>query len=91
MGKEEESNKFIQMCYDLLGDFTDVYGDNGQELPDDVKITVFCKGRHEEGFVFNTDTKNIGLEALIAKKWILHDDLIKKLGVDGSSFNSLEQ
>ena len=89
MTKEEiEENKVVQLCYDNLDKFIEIYpkdkNANGllwkNEMPEKVKLTVYCKGTNDEGFLINMTSDEIGLEALIAKKWIIHSELEVLLG-----------
>jgi hypothetical protein len=89
MTKEEiEENKVIQLCYDNLDKFIDIYpkDKNANELrwenkmPEKVKLTVYCKGTNNEGFFMNMTSDELGLEALIAQKWIIHSELEVLLG-----------
>jgi len=71
--------------------FTDIYKD-GKEMnpmPDDVNITVWCKSDSECGFAYNTTTDEMGLEAFIAKKWILHENLLRAVGERSSEESAL--
>lgn len=73
----------VRFCYQHLDKFTDIYpkdknADGSRwenKMPDNVKLTVYCEGSHDEGFLMNMTSDELGLEALIAKKWILHSDL----------------
>ena len=79
---EIEEEKAVRICYENLHEFTDIYS-NGKEvnkLPDNVKLTVFCQGSCEEGFLINVTSDELGFEVLIAKKWILHWELEKLAG-----------
>jgi len=89
MTKEEiEENKVVQLCYDNLDKFIEIYpkdkNANGlrwkNKMPEKVKLTVYCKGTNDEGFLINMTSDEIGLEALIAKKWIIHSELEVLLG-----------
>lgn len=76
-------NEQVRICYDHLDKFHNIYGEEGQEdkpVPSGVKVTVFCKGTTEEGFAINETDREIGLNLLISKKWILHSDLEKIVG-----------
>lgn len=76
--EELEENKVVQLCYDNLDKFTDIYskdGVKGVEMPEKVNLTVYCKGNHEEGFLINLTSDDLGLQALIANKWIIHSEL----------------
>lgn len=79
MTKEEiEENKVVQLCYDHLHNFTDIYPKDKKEennMPENVKLTVYCKGTNDEGFLVNMTSNELGLEALIAQKWIIHSEL----------------
>ena len=44
-------------------------------MPEHVKLTVYCKGTNDEGFLVNMTSNELGLEALIAQKWIIHSEL----------------
>lgn len=76
------NNKIVKACYDNLHNFTNIFID-GQlvnDMPSDKKITVFCQSNDDEGFLINTKTSELGLEALIVKKWILHSKLEELAG-----------
>jgi hypothetical protein len=67
----EQINKWIHM-------FTDVYDKDGKHyIPSDVKMNVWCYCETEEGFIENVTDKQIGIESLIAQKWILQSELDK--------------
>lgn len=60
-----------------LKHFTPIYKD-GKEvnlIPDNTKVTVYCEGTNDSGFLTNVTNKECGLELLIAKSWILETDL----------------
>ena len=70
--------------YTFISRFTPIYehGKVTNPIPDGVKITVFCEGREESGFVENITHDEMGIEKLIAKSWILQselDDLLSAL------------
>lgn len=62
-----------------LDQFVDIYDADGSEvnpIPDNVKITVWISdGRDNEGFAVDVFGHHLGLEELIAKKWILQSRL----------------
>lgn len=62
-----------------LESFTKIYKDGKEEnpMPEGVKLTVYCKATNNEGYVDDIYSNELGIEALIAHSWILHDDLIK--------------
>ncbi len=67
----EEINKFID-------NFKEIYQNNKEEnpLPDGVKLTVWCSNDDDtQGFAYNVTSDELGLEILIAKKWILQGEL----------------
>jgi hypothetical protein len=57
----------------------DIYDGAGSEInpiPENVKITVWISdGGDNEGFAVDVNRDDLGLEELIAKKWILQSDL----------------
>ena len=76
--EEIEENKVVKLCYDHLDKFTDIYPKDKKEenkMPENVKLTVYCKGTNDEGFLVNMTSDELGLEALIAQKWIIHSEL----------------
>jgi hypothetical protein len=77
--EEIENDKVVRICYEHLDKFTDIYSNdkNGgfNKIPEDVKLTVYCKGTSDEGFTINVTNDELGLEALIAQKWIIHSEL----------------
>lgn len=84
-----ENEKVVQICYDYLDNFRDFYpptdsreGLNYEdfEMPDNVKLTVFCQSLDEEGFLVNVTTDEAGLLLLFVKKWIIHEELEKLAG-----------
>jgi hypothetical protein len=78
-----ENDKVVKICYDNLDKFTEIYplGENTEnEMPENVKLTVYCKGDDGEGFLINMTSDELGLEALIARKWIIHSELEKLAG-----------
>lgn len=80
--------KVIQLCYDHLDKFIGIYPKNKNadglqwenKMPENVKLTVYCEGTEDEGFLVNVTSNELGLQAFIAKKWILHSDLEALLG-----------
>ena len=84
MTKEEiEENKVVQLCYDHLDKFIDIYPKDknyANKMPKDVKLTVYCEHPEETGFVINVKSDELGIQAFIAKKWIIHSDLEKLAG-----------
>jgi hypothetical protein len=89
MTKEEiEENKVVQLCYDHLDKFTDIYPKDKNadglrwenKMPENVKLTVYCEGSEEEGFLINVKSDELGLQAFIAKKWIIHSELEALVG-----------
>ncbi len=62
-----------------IDDFTPIYKD-GKEInpiPNDAKVTVWCEGDDEKGFVCNVTADEMGLEIFIAKSWIYEHKLQK--------------
>lgn len=60
--------------------FTPIYDEAGNEInpiPQDKKVTVYCEGTNERGFIENTLGSKLGFHELIAQSWILHSDLKK--------------
>ena len=81
--EEIEENKVVQLCYDHLDKFIDIYPKDKNwenKMPENIKLTVYCKGANEEGFLINMTSDELGLESLIAQKWIVHSDLEKLVG-----------
>lgn len=67
----------IKDLYRHLDKFTPIYHE-GQEvnpIPEDVKVTIFCEGSDDEGFLEDIYRKDGGITLLIAKSWILQTDL----------------
>lgn len=61
-----------------IGKFTDIFvnGKTKNEMPIGVKLTVWCdNGDDEQGFLYDLEVKDLGLQALIARKWILQSEL----------------
>jgi hypothetical protein len=83
--EEIENDKAVRICYEYLDKFTDIYpkdeAGNGlkwiNKMPEKVKLTVYFKDSNDEGFLINMTSDEFGLEALIAKKWIIHSELEK--------------
>ena len=81
--KEIDEDKIVKLCYEHLDKFTDIYpvekDTDGMQLenqmPENIKLTVYCKGTNEEGFLINVTSNELGLEAFIAQKWIIHSEL----------------
>ena len=84
MTKEEiEENKVVQLCYDHLDKFIDIYPKDKNwenEMPKDVKLAVYWEHPEETGFVINVKSDELGIQAFIARKWIIHSDLEKLAG-----------
>jgi hypothetical protein len=80
MTKEEfENDKVVRICYDNLDKFIDVYPQENK-IPENVKLTVYCESSNDGGFLINMTSDELGLEALIVKKWIIHSELEKLVG-----------
>lgn len=80
---EEQDNKVFYLCYKNLDKFTNIY-ENGNEvnpIPENVKITIYCEHNEYDGFVFNTTSDKLGIQSLIAEKWILHSELEEITGL----------
>lgn len=86
--QDKENDRVVRLCYDHLDKFIDIYPKDKNadvlrwenKMPEKVKLTVYCKGSNEEGFLFNMTSEELGLEALIAQKWIVHSELEKLAG-----------
>lgn len=86
--EEIEENKVVQLCYNHLDKFTDIYPKDKNadglrwenKMPKNVKLTVYCKGSEDEGFLINMTSDELGLETLIAQKWIIHSELEALVG-----------
>jgi hypothetical protein len=62
-----------------LDKFTPIYI-NGKEvnpIPENTKVTVWCVGVNEEGFLTNVTKDKMGIPLFIAKRWILEEELQK--------------
>ena len=79
---EDNEDRIIFKMYDQLDNFQETYKDGEfVALPKDVKITVYCNnGSDEEGFVVNQYECDLGMNAFIAKKWIIHSVLEELIG-----------
>lgn len=62
-----------------LSAFTPIYtyGKEENPIPEGVKLTVYVKSSTEEGYLENVYSHELGLEALIARSWIRHDELLR--------------
>lgn len=81
--EEIENDKVVRICYEHLDKFTDIYPKDKNEenkMPENIKLTIYCKGTNDEGFLINMTSNELGLEALIAQKWIIHSELEKLAG-----------
>lgn len=80
--QDKENDRMVRLCYQHLDKFTNIYTDGKEEnkMPENVKLTVFCKSSNDEGFLINLNKYELGLEALIAQKWIIHSELEKLAG-----------
>ena len=86
--EEIENDEVVRICYEYLDKFTDIYpkddAPNGthweNKMPEKIKLTVYCKGSNYEGFLINITSDELGLEAFIAQKWIIHSELEKLAG-----------
>lgn len=86
--EEIENDKVVRICYDHLDKFTDIYPKEKNadglhwenKMPENVKLTVYCEGSDDSGFLINMTSDELGLEALIAQKWIIHSELEKLAG-----------
>lgn len=89
MKEEIEDDRVSRLCYEHLKSFVDIYPKDvnsegthyHNKIPDNVKVTVYCDDDDmTRGFLVNLYHNELGLEELIAKKWILHSDLEKLCG-----------
>jgi hypothetical protein len=86
--QDKENDRVVRLCYDHLDKFTDIYPKDKNadglrwenKMPENVKLTVYCKGSEDEGFLVNMTSDELGLEALISQKWIIHSELEKLAG-----------
>ena len=81
--KEIEEQEDVKLCYKFLVHFIDIYPkDTNYEnkMPKDVKLTVYCEHPEETGFIINAKSDELGIQAFIARKWIIHSDLEKLAG-----------
>ncbi len=67
--------------HEHIDKFTDIYagGKVVADIPEGIRVTVWCEGRDESGFAIDVTTGEMGIESFIAKKWIIHEDLKKML------------
>ena len=78
-----EEDKVMKLCYDHLDKFVDIFPKERNadglrwenKMPQNVKLTVYCEYPDDEGFVLNVTFDELGLYALIARKWIIHSEL----------------
>lgn len=75
-----ENQPSSELIYKFIDHFKPIYGDDGSEInpmPENEKITVYCEGSsfEERGFLDDVTTKEMGLGAFIAKKWISQSEL----------------
>ena len=90
------NKKNVNICYKYLNEFISIYpkdnyGDDFKyvnKMPENVKLTVYCKSSNEEGFLINVKSDELGLEALIVQKWIIHSELEKLAGTLGRAGSS---
>jgi hypothetical protein len=88
MTEKDEEDKVIKLCYDHLDKFIDIYPEDKNAdglkwengMPQNVKLTVYCESSEDEGFLTNVTSDELGLQALIARKWIIHSELEKLVG-----------
>ena len=81
--EEIEENKVDQLCYDHLDKCVDIYPKDKNadglrwenKMPEKVKLTVYCIGLRDEGFLVNVTYEEMGIQAFIARKWIIHSEL----------------
>lgn len=74
---KEITDKELMQIHKQLPFFKSIY-ENGKEvnpIPNGEKVTVYCESNEESGYVVNVLKEEMGLEELIAKKWILHSEL----------------
>lgn len=72
-----------EQIHQHLSQFTEIWKDGEEEnpIPEGVKVTVYCDGGSFDtrGYVWNVTDRELGLEALVARAWILQSDLEKLL------------
>lgn len=76
--KNRREMENVQICYNHLSEFKEI--DFITEIPDNARVTVYCEGSTEKGFMINVMSSELGLNALIARKWILHEELERLTG-----------
>lgn len=71
MASANQINKHIDAFTEMWKD-----GEEVNPMPEGVKLTVYCdNGDDEVGFAENSTSSELGITALIARKWILQSDL----------------
>ena len=78
--KNINEQELIGLSYNYLDKFIDLYPKDKNvenQIPKNIKLTVYCNGSNSEGFLFNLTYEELGLEALIVEKWIFHSELEK--------------
>lgn len=80
--EEKENDRILGLVYQHLDKFIDIYSEDNEPkpMPEKEQISVYCESSEESGFVFNTKSDELGLTALIVKKWILHSKLEELVG-----------
>ena len=76
--QEIKEQKSVELCYKFLDRFIDIYPKDQNwenKMPENVKLTVYCEHPSEKGFLINVKSDELGIQAFIARKWILHSDL----------------
>lgn len=68
-----------EQIHPFLRYFTEMYL-NGKEIntiPNNLKVTIYCESKDDSGFMTNVTTDEAGWNMLIAKSWILEEELQK--------------
>lgn len=72
----EPSANYIDQFHDQFITIHDADFHEVNPIPEDQYVTVYCEGdRDNIGYVWNVKGGELGLEALIARKWILQSKL----------------
>ena len=82
----EEIIKYHDLFTDIYEERKDgTYGSEINPIPDDVALTVYLYNPRsgKEGYIYNMHKSDMGIDILIARKWILQSDLdeaVKQVG-----------
>lgn len=81
--KEPHQPTITDVIFTLIDKFEVIHDENGKKvnpMPEDKPITVYFQHEGEEGIEANVLASELGISAMLAKRWILQEELEKLIG-----------